>query len=142
MKSRPGLNRKIHSCAAQTLVEFTLVASLFLLILFATMQLTLAVLTYNSLCFAAREAARYAMVHGPNSPNPVTTAQIQQIAINAAPSLNLSASNITVNWVADPSLPSKQDVQVQVSYTYPIQIPFVTPVTANFVTTSQMLVSQ
>jgi len=136
------LNRKMRFGAAQTLIEFALVASLFLLILFATLQLALAVLTYNSVCFAAQEAARYGMVHGPNSPNPATTTQIQQIAINAAPSLNLSASNITVNWVADPNLPSKQDVQVKVSYTYPIQIPFVTPVTANFVTTSQMLVSQ
>lgn len=128
--------------AAQSLVEFALVASIFLLLLFAILQLSLAVLTYNTVCFAAREAARYGMVHGPNSPNPATNAQIQQIAINAAPSLNLQASNITVNWVTDPNLPSKQDVQVKVTYSYAIQIPFVTPVTANFVTTSQMLVSQ
>lgn len=142
MKDAAVPTRKMRWSAAQSLVEFALVASIFLLLLFAILQLSLAVLTYNTVCFAAREAARYGMVHGPNSPNPATNAQIQQIAINAAPSLNLQASNITVNWVTDPNLPSKQDVQVKVTYSYAIQIPFVTPVTANFVTTSQMLVSQ
>ncbi len=142
MKATASRKRDVRSQAAQTLVEFALVASIFLLLLFAIMQLSLAVLTYNTVCFAAREAARYGMVHGPNSPNPATNAQIQQIAINAAPSLNLQASNITVNWVTDPNLPSKQDVQVKLTYTYAIQIPFVAPVTANFVTSSQMLVSQ
>jgi Flp pilus assembly protein TadG len=134
--------RILDSMPAQTMVEFALVASVFLLLLFATMQLALAVLTYNSVSFAAREAARYAMVHGPTSPNPATTAQIQQIAINAAPSLNLSTNNISVNWVTDPNLPSKQDVQIQVTCSFPLQIPFTKPVTANFVSTSQMLVSQ
>ena len=124
------------------MVEFALVASIFLLLLFATMQLSLAVLTYNTVSFAAREAARYGMVHGPSSPSPATTAEIQQIAINAAPSLGLSASNITVNWPTDPNLPSKQDVQVRISYSYQLQIPFAQAVTPNFVSTSQMLVAQ
>jgi len=142
VKDAAVLTRKIRFGVAQTLVEFAMVASVFLLLLFATLQLALAVLTYNSICFAAREAARYGMVHGPSSPNPATNSQIQQTAINAAPSLNLSASNITVSWIADPNLPSKQDVQVQVSYTYPIRVPFTNSVTANFVSTSRMLVSQ
>jgi Flp pilus assembly protein TadG len=127
---------------AQAMVEFALVASVFLLLLFATMQLALAVLSYNSVSFAAREAARCAMVHGPSSPNPATTTQIQQIAINAAPSLNLSAGNVSVNWITDPNLPSKKDVQVQVTYTFQLQIPFANAVTPNIVGTSQMLVSQ
>ena len=124
------------------MVEFALVASVFLLLLFATMQLSLAVLTYNTVSFAAREAARYGMVHGPSSPNPATTAQIQQIAINAAPSLGLTASNITINWPTDPNLPSKQDVQVRISYNYQLQIPFAQAVSPNFVSTSQMVVAQ
>jgi hypothetical protein len=81
-------------------------------------------------------------VHGPSGPNPATNTQIQQVAINAAPALSLSASNINVTWVADPNLPTKQDIQVKVKYTYQIQIPFVSAVTANFVSTSQLLVAQ
>lgn len=127
---------------AQAMVEFALVASLFLLLMFAVLQLSLAVLTYNSVAFAAREAARYAIVHGPSGPNPATNMQIQQVAINAAPALSLSASNINVNWVADPNLPTKQDIQVKVTYPYQIQIPFVSAVTANFASTSQLLVAQ
>jgi Flp pilus assembly protein TadG len=127
---------------AQAMVEFALVASLFLLLMFAVLQLSLAVLTYNSVAFAAREAARYAIVHGPSGPNPATNTQIQQVAINAAPALSLSASNINVNWVTDPNLPTKQDIQVKVTYPYQIQIPFVSAVTANFASTSQLLVAQ
>jgi Flp pilus assembly protein TadG len=122
---------------AQAMVEFALVASLFLLLMFAVLQLSLAVLTYNSVAFAAREAARYAIVHGPSGPNPATNTQIQQVAINAAPALSLSA-----NWVTDPNLPTKQDIQVKVTYPYQIQIPFVSAVTANFASTSQLLVAQ
>jgi Flp pilus assembly protein TadG len=128
--------------SAQTMVEFALVASIFLLLLFAIFQLSLAVLTYNSVTFAAREAARYGMVHGPNSPNPATSSQIQQIAINAVPSLGLSASNVNINWVADPNLPTKQDIQVQITYSYQFQIPFVTAAKASFVSTSQVIVAQ
>jgi Flp pilus assembly protein TadG len=128
--------------SAQTMVEFALVASIFLLLLFAIFQLSLAVLTYNSVTFAAREAARYGMVHGPNSPNPATSSEIQQVAINAAPSLGLSASNVNINWVADPNIPTKQDIQVQITYNYQFQIPFVTPAKASFVSTSQLIVAQ
>jgi Flp pilus assembly protein TadG len=133
---------KMRRQPAQTMVEFALGASLFILILFATIEMALAVFAYNTLCFAAREAARYAMVHGPNSPNPATTAQIQQVAINAAASVNLSATNITVSWPADSNLPSKQDAQVQISYNYNLQIPFLSSVTLKLTSTSQMLVSQ
>jgi len=38
---------------AQTMVEFALVVSIFLLLLFALLQLSLALLTYNSVSFAA-----------------------------------------------------------------------------------------
>ena len=124
------------------MVEFALVVSIFLLLLFALFQLSLVLLTYNSITFAAREAARYGMVHGPKSPNPATSSEIQQVAINAAPSLGLSASNVNINWVTDPNLPTKQDIQVQITYSYQFQIPFVTPAKASFVSTSQLIVAQ
>jgi hypothetical protein len=44
--------------------------------------------------------------------------------------------------VTDPNLPTKQDIQVKVTYPYQIQIPFVSAVTANFASTSQLLVAQ
>jgi hypothetical protein len=82
------------------------------------------------------------MVHWPNSANPSTTAQIQQVAINAATSLNLSSTNITASSPTDSNLPSKQAPQVQISNNYKLPIPFLSSVTLKPTNTSQMPVSQ
>jgi Flp pilus assembly protein TadG len=128
--------------AGQTMVEFAMVASVFLLLMFGVMQMALTVYNYNIVCSAAREAVRYAMVHSPNSSNPATSAQIQQVAINSAVSLNSSNLSISVSWPADANLPFQKDAQVKVSYVYQLQIPFMTPVSLTLASTSQMLVSQ
>ncbi len=128
--------------AGQTMVEFALVASVFLLLLFGVMQMALTVYNYNTVCSAAREAVRYAIVHSPSSANPATTAQIQQIAVNNAVGLDSSQLTVTVSWPSDANLPLQKDAQVKVSYLYQLRIPFVTPVSLTLASTSQMLVSQ
>jgi Flp pilus assembly protein TadG len=134
--------RRMRWLAGATMVEFGLVAVAFFLLIFGIIQMALAVFAYNTVCSADREAVRYAMVHGPSSANPATNSQIQQVAINAAPSLQLSTSNITVSWPSDANLPSIKDAQVKISYNYRFQIPFMSPVTLKLTATSQMLVSQ
>jgi len=128
--------------AGQTMVEFAMVASVFLLLKFCIMQMALTVYNYNIVCSAAREAVRYAMVHSPTSSSPATTAQIQQVAINSAVSLNSSNLSISVSWPTDANLPLQKDAEVKVSYVYQLQIPFMTPVSLTLASTSQMLVSQ
>jgi len=125
-----------------TMVEFSLVASAFFMLIFGVIQMALAVFAYNSVCAADREAVRYAMVHGPSSANPATTSQIQQVAMNVAPSLNLQTSNITVSWPTDSNIPSQQDAQVTISYNYKIHIPFMSTITLPLSSNSQMLASQ
>lgn len=127
---------------AQTTVEFVLAATVLLLVSFGLIELGLTVYYYNTVCAAAREAVRYAIVHSPTSANPATVSQIQQVAINYAPGLNLTSSQISVSWPADPNLPSKQDAKVTVSYNYQLQIPFLQTVSLPLTSTSQMMVSQ
>jgi Flp pilus assembly protein TadG len=128
--------------SGQSLAEFAIVATLLFLITFAIIELSLAVYQYNTVCSAARDAVRYAIVHSPTSANPATTSQIQQVAINAALNVNLTASNITVSWPADANLPTKQDAEVQISYQYKLQVPFVPTTTLTLTSASRMLVSQ
>jgi Flp pilus assembly protein TadG len=128
--------------AGQTMAEFALAATAFVLLMFGLIDMALLVYNYNTVCSAAREAVRYAIVHSPTGPNPATTAQIQQVAINWAPELNLTASNITVSWPADSNLPSEDDAKVAISYNYKLAIPFLTVRTLTLTSTSQMLVSQ
>jgi Flp pilus assembly protein TadG len=127
---------------AQATLEFAIAISVFLLLTSVTMKMALAVYNYNMVSSAAREAVRYAIAHGPNSPNPASTSQIQQVAINAAPGMNLSATDVSVKWMTDPNLPSRQDAQIQVSYPYTLQIPFMSTRTLNLTSTSQMLAAQ
>jgi Flp pilus assembly protein TadG len=126
----------------QTLAEFALVAVVFLLLIFSLMEMAAVVFAYATICEAAREAVRYAIAHSPTSANPATNAQIQQVAINAAPSLGLTATNVTVTWPADINLPSKNDAKVTVSYPYTLRIPLMSPVNLTLAATSRTLVSQ
>jgi Flp pilus assembly protein TadG len=126
----------------QTFAEFALVAAVFLFLMFALMEMATAVFAYTTICEAAREAARYAIAHSPTSANPATNAQIQQVAINAAPSLGLTATNVSVSWPADSNLPSQKDVQITISCPYTLRIPLISPITLTLAASSQSLVSQ
>jgi Flp pilus assembly protein TadG len=126
----------------QSAVEFALVATAFLLFLSGVMLMAEAVLAYNGMSSAAEEAVRYAVANGPNSPSPATTAQIQQVAINVAPQVPLTTSNITVSWITDANMATRQDAKVVVSYDYPLKVPWMTKVTLHLSATSQMMASQ
>lgn len=128
--------------AGQAMVEFAMVSAVFLLLLFGIMLMTLTVYDYNTVCSAAREAVRYAIVHSPSSANPATNAQIQQIAINNAVNLIASDLTVTVSWPTDAKLTSQKDAEVQVSYKYQLAVPFLSSVAMTVSSTSQMLVSQ
>lgn len=124
------------------IAEFAVSATAFFVLLFGLMQMSLAVYSYNTICSAAREAVRYAIVHSPTGPNPATTAQIQQVAIDYAPALNLTADEISVSWPVDAALSSEHDAQVAISHNYSLQIPFLPTTAFALSNTSQMLVSQ
>ena len=130
------------SRSGQTMIEFMLSAALLLALVFGIMEMALVVFTYNTMSNAAREAARYAIAAGPNSPKPASTSQIQAFAMNCAPSLKLSASDVSVNWITDPNLSSRQDAQITVSHTYPVSVPFLPKVNLKLSSTSQMMASQ
>jgi Flp pilus assembly protein TadG len=124
------------------MVEFSAVATVLFLLMFGLMSLGAAVYSYNTVSNATREAVRYAIVHSPTSPDPVSDSQIQQVAINYAVGLRLKNSDVVVSWPVDPINTKKSDAQVQISYPYQIKIPFLSPVSVNLTSTSRMMVSQ
>jgi Flp pilus assembly protein TadG len=125
--------------SGQAMTEFALVATVFMLTLTAIMFMGEVVLGYNTLCSAARLAARYASVHGSTTSN---AGAIQTVAINAAPDLSLTNSNVTVSFPADTNVPSQLDAKVVINYSYSVSIPFRAPITFPLTVTSQMPVSQ
>jgi hypothetical protein len=59
-----------------------------------------------------------------------------------APEVPLTDSNVSVSWVADANISTRQDAVVVVSYDYPLKIPFMSKVTLHLSATSQMMASQ
>lgn len=103
----------------QALVEFAVVGTLFFALMLGIMQMAELIFSYNTISDAAREATRAAIVHGETSSLDST---IQQVAINAAPSLNLTAGDVAVSFPTDVNVPSGIDAKVVITYVSPIKL--------------------
>ena len=125
-----------------TMVEFAMTATVCFTLLFGVMEMSSAVYSYHMVSTAAREGVRYAIVHSPTSANPATTDQIQDYAKTYASGLDVSQLTVTASFPSDPRLVTQKDAQVVVTYNYPLNIPFISPVTLSLTSTSKMLVSQ
>jgi len=127
------------------MVEFAMAATVFLLLMFAIIELAMVVYSYNTISHAARECVRYAIVHSPTGPDPSSTSQIQKVTVLYAdlPAPNqLVPGDVSVTFPADPNLPSEQDAQCTVSLNYSLRIPFLPSKTLPLTATARMLVSQ
>jgi len=82
----------------QALVEFALILPVLLLIIFGLLEVSRAVWQENTLAFAAREATRYAIVHGSGASSPIPyCASCSQSAIQTVVETNaIGVSSITV----------------------------------------------
>jgi Flp pilus assembly protein TadG len=125
--------------AGQSMTEFALVATVFLMTMFGIFMMGQLVFDYNSISSAAREAARSALVHGSTA---ASESAIQTVAINAAPGLGLTTSDVTVTFPADLNVPSLLDAKIVINYPYTIQVPFTSSRSLTLTATAQMPVSQ
>jgi Flp pilus assembly protein TadG len=132
----------------QAAMEFAVSATALLLLMSAMMIMGEAVMAYNSMSSAAEEAVRYAVANGPNSPNPASQTTIEQVAVNVAPQLHLTATNgnttgnVTSSWITDTHISTREDAKVVINYNYTLKIPFVSLATLHLSATSQMMASQ
>jgi hypothetical protein len=114
--------------AGQTLVEFSLVTFLTIILLLAVVEISRMVLVYTTVANAARAGARYAVVHGsdrtgggadgPSGPGNNPT-EVVTVIKNFASAGLLTTSNliITVNYPGASNLPG-QLLSVTVIYPY------------------------
>ena len=136
--------RARHS--GQAMAEFALSTFVFFLLLFGILEMGVVIYRYISVGVAAREAARYAIIHSPNSSNApcavTNCADVRNVAVNYAPFLK--ASDVTVTFQEDTilKLATQQDAVVTITYNYTQNIPFMSAVKLNLTSSSQMLVSQ
>jgi Flp pilus assembly protein TadG len=79
-----SLSRPRHASRGQALVETALILPLFLILVMGVVDMGRAVWATTSLASAAREAARYAIVHGGKSTAIATKQTIKDAAVTAA----------------------------------------------------------
>ena len=104
-----------------SVLEFGIVLLVFFLLTLGIMDIGRAVKEYHSLSFAAREGARYAIVHGDRSSNPATADIIENIVKSRIP--NLKDVTVTTTW--DPNNAQASRVEVTVEHTFhPIMLIF------------------
>jgi Flp pilus assembly protein TadG len=106
------LNRALRGSEGQDLVEFALVVPILLLLLFGILEMGRLVFTYNTLANAAREGARFGIVH-PSSAGAGTCAAAPAGIATAACALTTGLMPAQVQ--VTPTV-NTQAVRVQVDY--------------------------
>ena len=122
-----------------TLVEGALCFTVFLMIIFGTIDFGRMVFAYNFISYSAREATRYALAHG--TKYPVTASDLTTFVKNEAIGLDPSAITVTPTW-SDVSHTPGTSVQVQVQYAFQPIAPYMPTGLLTLSSTSKMLISQ
>ena len=104
------------------MVEFALVGSVFTLILLGIVEFGLAAWQKNTAAADAREATRYAMVHGATSGSIATPESVTKF-VKSRTSLDTAAMSIYTSWSPDKKPGS--EVTVSVAHTVPRRGPFI-----------------
>jgi Flp pilus assembly protein TadG len=105
-----------------TMVEGALVMTTFIILLVGAMDFGRLGFTYNSVTYAAHQAARFAATNGSSSGHAATAAAIQTSAENNLVGLNAAALTVSVTW--NPNNNPGSQVQVVVSYSFkPLVVP-------------------
>lgn len=141
-----------------TMVEMALSALLLLCFIFGVMEVCLALYTYHNISEAAREATRFAIVRGYSCTSwatacPAGITDIQNYVEGLGyPGIDPSKMTVNATWSAYsnadscPASPSPCNstgnlVTVQVTYQFPLSLPFVSLTTIPMSSTSAMIIS-
>ncbi len=118
--------RRWRSDEGNSMVEFSLIAVMLVIVLLAIVEMGRMVLVYTTVANAARAGARYAIVHGgertgsgatgPSGPG--STTQVQTVVKNFASAGLLNTSNLTIT-VSYPNGLNTAGSLVSVTVTYP-----------------------
>lgn len=136
MVSRWCPDRKLRG---QAMVEFAIVATVTLTLIFGIIQAALALYAYSFVSYAARAGVRYAMVRGTNSGSPATNSSVQTYVQGLAVALNTSSLTVATTWT--PNENQGSIVTVKVSYAFAPLVALVWSTTLNMSSTAQGLVS-
>jgi Flp pilus assembly protein TadG len=123
-----------------TLIESSIVAVVFLLLLTGIMEFGRLGLAYNEVSFAAQCAARYASVRGSSSGHPAAAADVQTAAKVYTGALDNTKVTVATTWIPDNNPGST--VQVKVSYNFATALVPLAATTLPVQTTARAIITQ
>jgi hypothetical protein len=145
------IRHRRHRSRGQALVEFSLVAPMFFLLLFVTIEAGRFIYYYETLHNATREGARYAIVNGANTlgcptgtPAPGTSAcdptgeDVKQRVRDAALGVG-NTITVTPTWAPDNGRGST--VTVQATATYGLLVPILPLPSINVTAESSLVIN-
>jgi len=152
------MRRTLRVEAGGSIVEFAMASIILFTLVFGVLAICLALYSYNVTAEAAREATRYAMVRG-SACKTLSNCNIDQAGLQTyvrglgfpgitSSSLTVAASatspttGATCSSTLTPCNYPGNRVQVTVTYSFPLVIPFVPSRTLTMSSTSAMYISQ
>jgi Flp pilus assembly protein TadG len=151
--------RGVFDESGTALVEFAIASSVLLMLMFGIIELCFALYTYNYVSDAARVATRYAVVRGSSCtalPDcGITAGELQNYVRGIGyPGINPRKLTVRTTWLSfNPGPPTTWDacagqcnepsnaVKIQVSYDFPLFLPFWRSTSLQLTSTSQMVIS-
>ncbi len=123
MKKKPFNIRKLLKDRSGTaFIEFGLLASIFLTLIFAIIDFGLMMWLNNTVEHVAAEGARYAAVRGAGKASPTTAAEIITYVQDRADGIPAAAMTVSVTWPGWPGAvvnpPAGSTITVLVTYNY------------------------
>jgi Flp pilus assembly protein TadG len=115
----------------------------FLMLTLAIINMGSAIYAYNWVAYSAREATRYASVHGSTSSSPVgpsSYSALTSVVTNIANGLTGTVS-VTPTWSSNSNVPGNT-VNVKVQYQFSFVMPFMTLSPITLSSTSQMVIDR
>jgi Flp pilus assembly protein TadG len=115
----------------------------FLMLMFAIMNMATAVYAYNWVSYSAREATRYASVHGSTSSSPVgpsSYSALTSVVTNIENGLTGTVT-VTPTWSSNSNVPGNT-VNVKVQYKFSFMMPFMSLSPITMSSTSQMVIDR
>lgn len=101
----------------QSAAEFAFLGLPLMILIFATIGMGMAIYGYSFVCTAARDATRYAIVHGASSTSPATQADLTTLVKNEAQGIQANQLSVSASWTPD----NKPGSVVAVTVTYNFQ---------------------
>jgi Flp pilus assembly protein TadG len=137
----------VRSADGSSLIEFAITLPTLFALIFCFMELCMVFYTYDMISESAREGTRYAMVRGascPSTANPTCRATIAQVNayVSGLGWPNVGGGKVTPNTVYDGAEAVGTHVQVTVTYTFPITLPFVPTKPISLSSTSKATIIQ